>query len=646
MKNYIKKLVFPFLIVSIILGITSCKKYLDKSPLADIDETQAFESYRNFQGFVEELYNCVPLVTAIGSHNNWNFGEDELWEMGDNRLFAYNVDHGDYWAWNTAIFGSWFKTGGNPTSNNRGDKGNLWGLSWYGIRKANIGLANLDLLLEATPEEKKLIEGQLYFFRGWFHFMLMQYWGGLPYIDVALSPAEPPRVQRLNYQETAEKVAEDLRKAADLLPVDWDQIAAGAATRGNNDRRANKIMALTFLGKNLLYAGSPLMNEESTGSRTYNADFCKRAAEAFGEALQICESTGRYSLIPFEHYSKIFYTFAQNGAIPGAISVQEGGTEKRYREAIMLENHAESNGRFRWNQSTDYRPYTIIARGIKAYPTANYVDNYGMANGLPINMTNPSQPDAESGYDPNFPWKDRDPRFYHDIMIDGEKVVNNGSYVGNDHRRQYASLHTQGLFRTDPGNTHRAPITGYMLAKYISRLSNDWEGYMDNNVMYLSFMRLADVYLMYAEAASEGYNSPTGKSSNYNKTAVDAVNIIRDRPGLNVGHVAPKFLASQDAFRSEYRRERAVELSFEGHRFNDLRRWLLLTEKPYVYKMGIHFDRGMPDDQVYADPKNARVLNYRQYTIFERKYEKRHYWFPFIVSDVNIYEGFSQNPGW
>src|SRR5690606_7674463 len=416
MKTYFKKILWQLTAISICLGISSCQKYLDKSPLADIDETEAFKDFRNFQGFTEELYNCVPVITAIGSHNNWNFGDEEMWEPTETRLLAYNIDHGDYWAWNTAIFGSWFKSGGNPNNQVRENKGNLWGLSWYGIRKANIGLANLDLLIDATPEERRLIEGQLYFFRGWFHFMLMQYWGGLPYIDAVLPPDEAPRVVRLNYHETAEKVAADLRKAADLLPVSREQTAVGP-TVGNNDRRANKIMALGFLGKNLLLAGSPLMNEESTGERSYHTEYCKRAADVFGEALNLVESTGRYQLVPFSHYSRIFYTFNQNFAIPGSVVVNN----QRYTEAIMMENPANvPDNRFRWNQVNDYRPMTINGSGIKVYPTANYVDYYGMANGLPIK--NPMQADPESGYDPEYPWRDRDPRFYHDIMIDGEKA--------------------------------------------------------------------------------------------------------------------------------------------------------------------------------------------------------------------------------
>lgn len=631
MKKFFTTICLPCtLLFAIATGLGSCNKYLDKSPLTDISDKQAFKDFRNFQGFTEELYSAIPMLTGIGSHNAWNFGDEDMWEPTETRILNYNIDQGDYWGWNTAIFGSWFKNGGNPGSQVRGDKGNLWGLSWYAIRKANIGIANLALLNEATEEEKNLIAGQLYFFRGWYHFMLMQYWGGLPYIDQVLPTDQSPKLPRLNYQATAEKVAADLQKAAELLPVDWDQTTAGAQTTGNNNFRINKIMALCFLGKNLLYAGSPLMNRESTGNSAYNADYCKKAAEVFGQALTLIESTKRYELANFANYSQLFYTFNQNGKIPGL------------KEAIFMENLAEAAGRWRWNQVNDYRPMTINGSGIKVYPTANYVDYYGMANGLPI--ADPAAADAESGYNPEYPWRNRDPRFYNDIMIDGEKCVNNASNVGNNQYRQYASLYTGGLYRTD--NSTKAVFTGYMNSKLCSKLTNDWEGYRENNTFVLSLLRLSDVYLLYAEAASEGNNSPTGKATNYSKTAVDAVNFVRDRPGLGVGHVASKFLGAQDAFRSEYRRERAVELAFEGHRFNDLRRWLLLTERPYTLKKGIDFDRATPNAEIYESPRTARVTNFREKVLFERQLGQRHYWFPFLISDVNMYPEFKQNPGW
>ncbi|MCX2492716.1 RagB/SusD family nutrient uptake outer membrane protein [Pedobacter sp. PF22-3] len=631
MKNLFRHKILPLIILAGIFTVSSCKKYLDRSPLADIQEVDPYKNFRNFQGFTEELYNCIPLLSVTEAHNSFNLGEDEFWEIGETRLLSYQIDQGNYMAWNNTFY-NFLGSGGDPTNGTGTDpnrsKGKLWGLSWYAIRKANVGLANLDKLTDATQEEKDLIAGQLYFFRGYFHFVLMEYWGGLPYTDQVLPTDQLIPLSRLSYQATADKVAADLQRAAALLPVDWDQTVVGKQTAGNNNTRINKIMALGFLGKNYLWAGSPLMNRESTGNNTYNQEYCKKAADALASALQITESTGRYELAPFSQYRDLFYTFNQNGKIPGL------------KEAIFLENLAGSAGRWRWNQVNDYRPLVIHQTGIKVYPTANYVDYYGMANGLPI--TDPEQKDSESGYDPEYPWRNRDPRFYNDIMIDGEKCVLSAQSVGNNEYRQYASLFTNGLFRTADGN--KKVWTGYLNSKLVSKLMNEYDGYRENNTFVLSLMRLADVYLLYAEAAATGYGSPESKANGYGLSAVDAVNKVRNRAG--VSNVAAKFLSSNTLFLSELRRERAVELAFEGHRFNDLRRWLLLTERPYTQKKAVEFDRALTNAQVYADPKNARVRNFRETILFERQFGQRHYWLPFRIEDVYMYKEFKQNPGW
>jgi hypothetical protein len=163
----------------------------------------------------------------------------------------------------------------NQTNDDRFAK-SLWGLGWYAIRKANMGLANIDKLTDATQEEKNLIKGQLLFFRGWYHFMFMQYFGGLPYIDKVLPGDQKLTLPRLKYSECADKAAADFREAANLLPSNWDNTTAGKRTLGKNQLRINKIMALGYLGKNYLWAGSPLMNSVSGGSRTYNAEYCKK----------------------------------------------------------------------------------------------------------------------------------------------------------------------------------------------------------------------------------------------------------------------------------------------------------------------------------------------------------------------------------
>jgi len=622
MKKYINILILAFVVLSV--AFTSCEDYLDKAPGSDIEVDAPYRNFRNFQGFTEELYNCIPLVTAHNSHSCWNYADDEYWRPSYTYMLAYDIENGDFWGWTTSYFG--FPGGGysSPSSQTRGDKANLWALSWYGIRKANIGLANMDKFIDATTEERNLIEGQLLFFRAWFHFKIMQYWGGMPYLDEAIPSDVTPTFPRLTWQDAAEKAVLDFQRAAELLPVDWDQTTAGKATVGRNNMRINKIMALAYEGKTLLYAGSPLMNSVSGGSKSYDTDYCRRAADKFAETLQLVESTGRYELAPFSQYSELIYTHNQNRKIPGL------------KEAMFMENLAEYENRWRWNMINDWRPMNINASGVKCYPTANYVNLYGTKTGYPIDDI--TKADAESGYNPTQPWKDRDPRFYTDIMFDGVKCSEDGAWA---EEKQYASLYTGGQYRTYSGNDNDC-YTGYMMRKLCPQLMHDGSAWQNNNILVLSFMRLADVYLMYAEAAAIGYGTPQSKAGTYSRTAIDAVNRIRDRAG--VGHVASKFTGSTELFMSEVRRERAVELSYEGHRFHDLRRWMLWIDRPYTLKKAVEFDRDGAID--YTKPEEAKVKNLREVVLFERQFTDRHYWFPLPKDDVNIYEGFGQNPGW
>lgn len=607
----------------------SCTDYLDKAPGSDIDEVEPYKNYRNFQGFVEEMYGGLPAVTGNDYHTSWNLGEDEYWEPSDTRPLAYHIDNGDFRCIvNDGEYFYGFPRNGNgdPESDDQHNKGNIWKLSWKCIRKANIGLDNLNLLQDATQEEKDIIKGQLLFFRGFYHFMLMQYWGGLPYIDHVLPAGETPSLPRLNYHDTAEKAAADLAEAAKLLPIDWDETTVGRLTLGNNNMRANKIMALAYQGKTLLYAGSPLMNYESTGVRDYNADLCKRAAEALGEALSLTESTGRYQLADFSEWNDLFYMAQRGNRVPGL------------KEAILQENITNLLGRSMWNQRNDYFPQNIVSSGVKAQPAANYVQYYGMKNGLPI--ADIATADPATGYDPQYPWRDRDPRFYKDFAYDGVQTVkdDSGKYEEED---RYASLYSKGKYRTASGA--KSNLTGFILTKFIRQYALDKGTYNDYEItMSVSLMRLADVYLMYAEAVAQGYGTPASKATNFTMTAVEAVNKIRQRAG--VADVAAQYTGSKDAFMSELRRERAVELGFEGHRFNDLRRWLLLTERPYTLKTRLEFDRTAGIN--FKEPSQSRVANLREEVILERKLEERHYWLPLPNADVNLYPEFGQNPGW
>jgi len=646
MKQTFKSLLCGSLLFITIMGLYSCEDYLDKEADAIVAEGEAFKNFNNFQGFIEEVYNCIPDKEKHYWTTSWNWGDDEVFNLEGSWHMTNQVDLGNFWAWQAGRGnGAWLDKGNaNPTSTNKFDHA-LWPHAWYSIRKANLGLQNLDKLTSATQEEKDIIAGQLYFFRAWWHFEMMQYFGGLPYIDQVLPGDKQLLLPRLSYQECADKAGEDFAKAAALLPINWDNTAVGRNTAGKNQLRANKIMALGYLGKNYLWAGSPLMKNgaETGGGNTYNYDeaYCKKAAEAFGELLTLVENgETQYALAEFNYkdiynhikadgaasrFSDIFYTTGQNWLMPGST------------EAIFRGPSTDFNGS-NWNTTKTFGPKVqgmVEHDNIIHHPTANYVKFYGMANGLPLD-------DPASGFDPAHPFKDRDPRFYHDIVFDGFKYVNAAMPADMEYLR-FAGLHSNGTMR----GAANASRTGYFIQKLVPHTANKYDGAYNwggNLHVYLPYMRLGDIYLMYAEACA-AFGGATGKSTSFSKTAEGAINTMRDRVGA--GHVAATYTAATTKFLDEVRRERAVELSFEGFRFNDLQRWLLLTEYPYNVKTSQEFDRLENIDFFKEnDPKDARVANFREQTILTREFGTRHYWFPLKISDVSMYEEFKQNPGW
>ena len=654
MKNKIKTLMLTGC-VSLALGtsLSSCQDYLDKEPDSTVSADDAFANFRNFQGFVEEIYNCIPDKEKCNYCPSWNWGDDEIFNPeADNRM-THQVDLGNFRAWEST--GNWLKRDGASTSTNKFDHG-IWNHAWYCIRKCNLGLQNIDKFVTGSAEEKKLIEGQLYFFRAWWHEELMEYFGGMPYVDTFLGDNAEQRLPRLTYQECTDKAAADFRKAADLLPINWDKTSAGLATQGKNELRINKIMALGYLGKTYLWAASPLMKNgaqagASKNGKTYDYDqeYAKKAAEAFGELLSLVE-TGQtqYALAEFKYsdiynhersadanscFSDIFYTKKQNWKMPGTV------------EAIFRGPSADFNGS-NWNTSKVFGPKVqkVVAHdNVIHQPTANLVEAYGMANGEPIYLVENGQYvlNPKSGFDPEHPFKNRDPRFYHDIVFDGFKYLNGtpGQYAD----LQYCQLYTGGNMRP----VANASRTGYFIQKLVPHTCNevdkdyDWGSALH---CYLPYMRLADIYLMYAEACA-AFGGATGKSSNFGKTAEDAINTLRDRCGA--GHVAPEFVADSHKFMDEVRREREVELSFEGFRFCDLQRWLLLTEAPYNQKFSQEFDRVESADFYKThDAKDAKVANYRRKLILTRNFDAKHYWFPLPIKETQISSEFKQNPGW
>ena len=668
--NNIKSLLCgSLLLIAGVASFTSCKDWLDKDPESIVAEDEAFKNYRNFQGYIEEIYNLVPDKEKVNYCSGWNLGDDAVHNTEGYAHIDHQADLGNYRDWLT-----------NSQFWLNGDRFSLWRSSWYCIRKCNMGIANIKSLV-GTDEERDLLLGQMYFFRAWWHFELICYFGGLPYIDEAYEASAIPELPRLSFQECADRCAEDFQRAYDLLPADpqaWDETLAGMQTAGKNDLRINKFMALCYLGKCYLWAGSPLMKEfektkdggvaqllgASSNGKTYDYDvaYCKKAAEALGKALDMVNRrTVSYKLADFKYtnlydheknedsetnYSEIFYTVKQSWRVPGS-------SEAIFRGICSGLNTAN------WNHAKIFGPKVagLVAHDkIIHHPTANLIDQYGMANGQPIYFVkngvyvlNP-----ESGWDPEHPYKNRDPRFYHDIVFDGfHYVLSTDALTAEQKKYDYCTLYTGGAMR----GVADGSSTGYFIQKLTPHQCNEGDRWYDWDYAfesYLPYMRLADVYLMYAEAQAAIATSAAGLKDKptycMSLSAVDAINKLRDRVNSEdypMEHVQANLMDTREHFIDEVRRERAVELAFEGFRWNDLQRWLLLTEPPYTMKYSHEFER-LEKDTWYKshDPKDAQVGNFHKEELITRRLESKHYWFPLPDKETYLYAGFPQNPGW
>lgn len=250
--------------------------------------------------------------------------------------------------------------------------------------------------------------------------------------------------------------------------------------------------------------------------------------------------------------------------------------------------------------------------------------------------------DQKSGYTLDNSFEGRDPRFYNNILCPGDEWGSD-----NNNTAQYVTTYVNGaMYNTTKNNkeTNKRFQTGYLCKKYIWPEANQWKNGYNLYRTITVYIRVAQIYLDYAEAAFEA----TGKADEPidgcgGLTAEDAINKIRNRVGVTD---LPDYIVSDpELFREAYRRERAVELMFENNRWWDIRRWMIAHEL---------FKEQYPIKGITATPTNpnanisSMTFNYSidEIETEQRIFDMRNYWYPFSLNDVAGLNNLVQNPGW
>jgi len=531
-----------------VMALVSCNDYLEVEPKDQITDAALWANTGNADLFLNNIYASVP----------GPFNTDDL---EDN--YTDDSMNGIPGRVSGTLYANSTYTPSNAPS--------YWG-HYANIRKCNLFIEKVTASSFAdTWKSLRLAEAR--FLRAYFYQLLWTHYGGVPLItDVLNRNTQGDDIfrARATDEETYQFIIDECTAIADALPVKAAE--AGRATKG---------AALTLKGWCELFAASPLKNPTNDLSKWANAAATNK---------QVIDLNA-YSLFP--DYETMFYEENNNNV------------------EVIFDRHYLGGTAIGGSREGLQGPW-IVGGTQKAWggvdPTQDIVDEYAMANGLPIT-------DPASGYDPQQPYLNREKRFYQSIVYDGS------SWLGFEMVMKRIPGNRNA---TDLANFNEATNTGYYLRKGLNPKYAINGNQRFNSASFIIF-RYAEVLLNYAEAQNEAVGP--------DQSVHDAVNAVRERsdlPPLPIG-------LSQDEMRTAIRRERRVELAFEQKRWYDLIRWKLAEvnlNRP-VHAMLIEEENGVWVYKVINAPGGNKTF-----------YPEKNYFFPIPQSALNQNSLLTQNPGY
>lgn len=627
-----------YLFTALLFGVAlnSCD-YLDVVPDDTSTLEDAFKTETNAGNYIYGCYSVMP--------NFLDFRNNEAWATTPEMIGSPH--------WTPEWFYYLIVQRSNYSPAYGGSA--LWRNMYAGIRDCWIFLNNIDKTKpvkwsqEEFEKNKKQWIGEAYFLIAYYHLCLMQAYGPIVISDKLLdsnAPADEMMQPRRPYDECVQRVAEFFDKSMEYLPDSYNDSNLGRATR---------IAAQALKARLYLYAASPLFNgnkdyanfknkEEYGGeqlvSTTYDKEKWKKALDEYQKAISLAESKG-------------FKLYEYTGNKAGLSSFDIGVANSRYKIAAG------------WDSPELIWPYTGTKETIGYGNGFNYhAILHGISNetvpigGLGTNLWTArlylSENGKEIDKDPNYDYancmkvdntdevlrlnKHREPRFYADLGYDrGPYEISNAN--GLD------TLVIKMRFQGKPGSANYNPeekngakdnasdqlYGGYAIKKLVNPKTTIQDG--NNNVASYPFpiIRLAELYLGYAEAYVNYYGKLDGDGAKY-------FNLIRKRAGLPGIEVTHPNASTEDLIEAVHR-EKTVEFMFEGQMFWDYRRWKIAKTA------WSGMENGMPALNVYgstAEDFNKEVKADKMPFIFHEE----GYLYPIQQDYLNKNPKLVQNPGW
>lgn len=634
MKNNLIK--FSVLLV-LLVSAPSCNKFLDVVPsnIAVIED--AFSTRDAAERFLATLYGYLPEYSSIAYPANLG-GDEMIVNINVSRNWdARRLSIGGQNA-NQPLLGYW----GNENTNSN---------MFIALRDCNIFLENISLPFDLEDFEERRWTAEVKALKAYYHFFLMRMYGPIPIVRENIEVSEgvdAVRVSRDPIDEVTDYIVELIDEALPDLPsviVDLDELGrltapAAAAIKA----RALVLAASPLFNGNTDYASFTNKDGEVLISQTADDAKWTRAAEACKEAIDIAEAAGHQL---YEFTDEPTWSDSTNTKM----SIRASITDRWNDEVIWGASYSGGSrvATFQnWGQAKIAAGLPAQSReSVQSWLAATFrmAELFYSENGVPIEE-DPSYnfadryevavADADHRYhiDTGFETvrlnMNREPRFYASLGFDG------GIWEGHgvDDDTNFLFPRAKNGEQAGKQDSDRWSLTGYWpkkLVHYENVQSVTGSSY-SNRAYPFPVVRLADLYLLYAEALNEA----SGPAQAY-----PWIDRIRTRAGLN-GVVAswaassnnPSKPTTKEGFRDIIQQERMIELAFEGQRFWDLRRWKRAAQLLNS------------DIRAWNTGTETTVDYYRVITAGKYQFLRRDYLWPIAENDIIRNSNLVQNPGW
>ena len=625
--------------------LTACKDYLDQVPENDIE---TFETIFERRSTADVWFTQSTLDMAnnfVGFFTPGVIGADEFVTGDYERSLGakmLNIPDG-------------LQLSQKPI-------GDVWGSTYYSLRLLNTFIQRIVDVYDMTEAEKINWRAEAMAVKAFYYFELVKRYGPIVLVPTNIDV----NVDLQKMQVPRSHVDTCFNEIVRLLDEAIPDLYYSKEREASHKLFPSKEGAMALKAKVLLYQASPLFNgndfyvnfKGKDGAPLFNTKYdpekWKRAAEAADEVVALCESLG-YKLITGDQDKA---TNLLNDMRDIELSIWE--REYDGVEAVFMTGFQgaliNSFPYLLPNFPEGYPEKESSARGTFG-PSMKMVESFYTKNGLPLNMDKewPYANRYKMGREVDNTYQGvvalnedvlnlhlrREPRFYAHIAAD-RCYWQRGPVASKNLEVQAYRGEAFGLHESYLDASTRQNICGYYVKKY-TRTEVQTSNYRSNSAVLgdcrWPVIRLAELYLMQAEAWNEYLNKPDDR-------VYEPLNKVRRRAGIpDVQDAWKKFsthpqqVENQAGMREIIRQEKTVEFAFEGHRFWDLRRWktahLELNDKILGWN-------------VLGDNARTFYNNYEGPVVVWSKVKfisPRDYLFPIKAEEVMI-SGYVQNPGW